>query len=1017
MPSLGDLILRIGADATGFDAVLGSVSSNLAHTGLEMTALAVPIAALGGAALSAAIAFDDASDKIRLGTGATGAALAGLEDSFKRVFTTLPVSAEQASTAITMIHQRTGETGPALEELASQVLRLAKFTGTDLTAAIPALTRVFGDWGIATDKQGSSLDFLFRLTQQTGVGLQSLTEKVVQFGSPMRALGFSFDEAAVLLAKFEKEGVALETAMPGLRIGLQNLAKQGVDNAAEALKILIERIKEAPNPMAAAALAAETFGKRAGTDLSQAIREGRFDIDKLLASVRDGKDTLSSAEKDVADFAEAFQLLKNRVTAALQPLGKVLFDALGDLADRLKPVADMVGSLSEKFKTLDPDARMAVAAFGALVVAIGPVSLAVSGVVKGIGSMTAGLPVLSSALGLSTGAFFAWLVPIGLALGAITAIALKSMELSTAQDELARAQEGHSAAIAKMEIMLRQQGIDISALSQEYKNGVISQDQYQKSLADLLVQAGKSGAALAAVGTSAKFTASAASQASAALKDAFASLKITPAAEARAELAKLKTAYETIAKAVKDGRADVKDQEAAWKAYAQAAGIATGETDKLGKSYLHFNTALLDQVVAHNKLRMELVLAKGAYVWWLMDFPKFVEETLAFTESLNKMGAAIFDVSTVKLPKFVTSTLTGVETIRKLTEALNSTGVNQTVLDENEAKYTAFYDAISESGIATSTEITQAWLNMEYARIAADAAANGQIDQAWKDSVDKVQGTLNESLGKTNEHAEKQKSVWSAMGTQVSTVFTDLSKSLTDLMFEGGKFGDIMVKAAEDIGKAIVRTLVEGAFKQLMGSIASALAGMDGLLGKVGEWLGGGASAAGSAGNAAGSAGGAAGAAGGAAAGGAASIVTAIASVGSLVTGIIGIFQSSKQETTLNAIEESTRRVSIAVTEGPNPMAAELTHVREKLFDIWVELTQRTGARLDAIKDYVRFLQYDRPGKNDSAIEGLLREIANNVRTPPIVNVTVNIPPSSETSSSGESIVRSIRGQGGFAFA
>ncbi len=1014
MPSLGDLILRIGADATGFDAVLGSISSNLKHTGLEMSALAVPIVAIGGAALSAAIAFDDASDKIRAGTGATGSALAGLEESFKRVFTTLPVSAEQASTAITMLHQRTGETGPALEELASQVLRLARFTGTDLQAAIPALTRVFGDWGIATDKQGASLDFLFRLTQQTGVGLQSLTERVVQFGSPMRALGFSFDEAAVLLAKFEKEGVALETAMPGLRIGLQNLAKQGVDNAAEALQILIQRIKEAPNPMAAASLAAETFGKRAGTDLSQAIREGRFDIDKLLASVRDGKDTLSSAEKDVADFAESFQILKNRVTAALEPLGKILFTTLGDLGEALGPIADLIGALSEKFNSLDPDSRKAAVAFGALIVAIGPASLAFSGIASAISNMTAGLPAMSAALGVSTMALLAWAAAIGVGIGALIAIGTATSSYLDAKKDLTKAEDEHRLALGKMEITLRQHGVDIAGLADDYRQGKISFEQYQKSLSDLLIELGKTGGALATVGTSAKSAATSASQASTQLKEAFAALKIKSSEDARAELAKLKAAYDTVVKAVQAGKADVKDQETAWKAYAQAAGIATTGTDKLAKTFLQFNKTLLDQQLAQNKVRMEAVLAKGAYQLWLLDFPKFVSETLEFTEGLNKMGAAIFDVSTVKLPRLKTSTEESKEAVSELTTALNSTGINQTLLDENAAKLEGFYDQISDSGIATSSEITQAWINMEYARIAADAAATGQIDQAWKDSVDNVQETLNQSIGKSTEHAQKQKGIWSEVGTQVSTVFTDFSRSLTDLIFEGGKFGDVMKNVVTEIGKTIVRVLIEGAFKQLMGSIADALAGMEGLFGKLGSWLGGtGNAAAGAASGGTGGLYGSGGGAGGAAAGGVASIVGAIGSIGTLVTGIIGIFQSSRQETTLNAIEESTRYSKIFLGEGDNSIHAESEKIRVNTWQIWVEITQHTNSFLMQIRDNVRFLQYDRPGVNQGAIESVLREIANSVRIAPVVNITVNGAEGPE--STGNAIVRAIRGQGALA--
>ena len=111
--------------------------------------------------------------------------------------------------------------------MTTQMLNLSRVSKADIGPLTAAATRAFGDWSIATNRQSEALDFLFKSSQATGIGVTRLTELVVQFGAPLRALGFSFEEGAALMGKWEKEGVNLETVLSGLRFALGNFAKAG----------------------------------------------------------------------------------------------------------------------------------------------------------------------------------------------------------------------------------------------------------------------------------------------------------------------------------------------------------------------------------------------------------------------------------------------------------------------------------------------------------------------------------------------------------------------------------------------------------------------------------------------------------------------------------------------------------------------------------------------------------------------------------------------------------------------
>jgi tape measure domain-containing protein len=153
---------------------------------------------------------------------------------------------------------------------------------------------------------------------------------------------------------------------------------------------------------------------------------------------------------------------------------------------------------------------------------------------------------------------------------------------------------------------------------------------------------------------------------------------------------------------------------------------------------------------------------------------------------------------------------------------------------------------------------------------------------------------------------------------QVSTVVTDLSRGIAGIIFDGGKFGDMLQKVAKQAGQAITRELIEGALSKL----SKKLFDVGGLMGKVFGGAGGaggtifsaagsaGGSVASAAGSAAGGIGGAAGGIGGAASAASGSLTAVVGAVGSVVSaisGVIGNFQMAGMNKTLDLIEHQVR--------------------------------------------------------------------------------------------------------------
>ena len=348
--SLGEAVLDLTADTAKMLQDIDkakpealSALDNLGKMGGALLAAGLMVAATAIVTITTMVwdagnTLDAAYDTIQQRTGATGEQLQQLKGDFDAVFSSVPATAEDAATAISIINQRLGLTGPALQEASQALLEMTRITGGDLLTNGEAFTRMVGDWGIATEDTAGALDAVFVASQQTGTGVDRLMQLVVQFGAPMRSFGFSFEESIAMLGKWEKEGVNTELVMGSLRIAAGKFANENIP-LQDGLKKTFDDIKNAKDASAALAIAMDVFGARAGPDMAAAIRENRFELGDLVSVLENADGAIMQTAEDTMDWGERWTLFKNRMTAALGPAGMGLMDAVGE---GLKAIEDVV---------------------------------------------------------------------------------------------------------------------------------------------------------------------------------------------------------------------------------------------------------------------------------------------------------------------------------------------------------------------------------------------------------------------------------------------------------------------------------------------------------------------------------------------------------------------------------------------------------------------------------------------------------------------------------------------------
>lgn len=362
---LGKAVLELDADAGPLDTALaameGTALGRVRSLGTNMKSImggnwkqiaavmavgiGTGVVAAGAALYKLGSSFDEAYDNITAKTGATGAELDKLKGTFKDVFASVPTDMKSASDAVAGLNQRLGLTGEPLAALSKQMIQLSNLTGEDLSTNIASVSKAFTDWEVPVDQMSGTLDGFYALSQETGISVGDLASSVQRFGSPLRQLGFSLSEAAAMFAVFEKAGVNTGTATSGMKIALANLIdptdelnnkmKQlGItaDTPKEKLAQVFQMFTDKGIPAAdKTGLAMELFGKRAGADMAEAIKQGRFSLEDMTKVMDGGKGSINKAAEATYDLSEQWTMFKNGVLVKLEPIAARVFNGINNV--------------------------------------------------------------------------------------------------------------------------------------------------------------------------------------------------------------------------------------------------------------------------------------------------------------------------------------------------------------------------------------------------------------------------------------------------------------------------------------------------------------------------------------------------------------------------------------------------------------------------------------------------------------------------------------------------------------
>ena len=352
-----------------------------AMKGVAMAAGGLTLAA--GAAAKLGQEYQEATNTIAAGTGASGEQLEGLTQSFRDVWKEVPQDAAAVSAAIADINTEMGLEGAALEDVTKAFLDVSRAMGEEAGPMIKSVADSMIAFGVPASETRSQLDKLTTVSQAVGVPMSALAATVVNFGPQLATMGLSLDESTALIANMEAAGLSATKMMPGLNTAVGKLAKEGVTDISAGLQEMISSIQNAETDTEALAIATSNFGAGAGLRFKDAIDKGVFSLDDMLEAMGNSEGKVEELGATTLTMSDKFDIMKNKVKGALSPIGNMA-TALGPMVIMIPALATATSAMAASQIVATAATWLQTAAMAALNVAMGPIGLIVIGVALAI---------------------------------------------------------------------------------------------------------------------------------------------------------------------------------------------------------------------------------------------------------------------------------------------------------------------------------------------------------------------------------------------------------------------------------------------------------------------------------------------------------------------------------------------------------------------------------------------------------------------------------------------------------
>lgn len=438
--SFGEKVAAAGKTVKELGQSMTSVGKELS---MKVTA---PLMAVGTVASKIGMDFKAGLSEVQALSGATGEEMAKLEERSRELGAATKFSAKEVTEGFKYMSLAGWDVQQSLDGI-DGVLALAAASGEDLGRVSDILTDSISAFGDEAKDAGRYADVMAAASSNANTDVAGLGESFKMVAPVAGALGYSLEDTSVALGLMANAGVKGSQAGTALRSALTNLVKPTAQMEKKMKELGIE-VKDSNGEMKPldallgdlrrsfsklsddqkANAAATIFGKEAMSGMLAVLNASESDFNKLTKAI----DNSEGVAQEMADTMQ--NNLQGKLTnlkSALEELAIKIFDAL---EPALKAVISAVQSLVDWLNGLSKNTQLVIVAIAALAAAIGPLLVVLGSLLTMTGGLMTMLPTLMPLIaGLA--------VPIGVVVGALTALGVAFALTRIKADESLKEQE------------------------------------------------------------------------------------------------------------------------------------------------------------------------------------------------------------------------------------------------------------------------------------------------------------------------------------------------------------------------------------------------------------------------------------------------------------------------------------------------------------------------------------------------------------------------------------------------
>jgi TP901 family phage tail tape measure protein len=445
MSSLGEAVVEVGADTTGFrDDVKKGVNSGLSSAsksmqnlgkgmqsvGTKMTlGITTPLLGIAAQSVKTAGQFEASMNVLQAATGMGDKAMKGLQSQAVDLGSSTVFSANEAADAMLELG-KAGFNAAQISKAVPEVMNLAATEGLALGQSAGIVSSALSQFSLDAGEAGQVVNALAGASNASRASVATLSESMKLVGSAASGVGLTVQQTAGTLAALADSGLDGSVAGTALAAMFNRLIPQtekargamedlGLDfvkgngqfesitNIAQQLQDELGRL----SPAARKAKLSAIFGNDASTlaAVNAVMKAGATGIRDYTKAASDQSAAQKLAEARMKGVQGAVEKMKGSMETAGLAIGQALIPFI-------TKAASIIGNLADKFSGLDGNTQKIILVFAAVAAAIGPVLVVLGTLIASVGAIAGVFAGVTAAVAAPVAVFALLAIGLGILL-------------------------------------------------------------------------------------------------------------------------------------------------------------------------------------------------------------------------------------------------------------------------------------------------------------------------------------------------------------------------------------------------------------------------------------------------------------------------------------------------------------------------------------------------------------------------------------------------------------------------